>query len=283
MISGVTMRINIDEYLMNALKEDITQEDVSTNAVMPEPKQGEVNLICKQDGVICGLEVFERVFKLLDETVVFETELKDGDKVTKGQLMGVVKGDIRALLSGERVALNYLQRMSGIATMTSELSKMAVALTYVFTAFVNVRLPIAANGGLIHLGNVPLFIMAILFGKKTGAIAGGVGMGLFDLLSGWTAWAPFTFIIVGIMGYVVGAMTEKHDQYGWKVAAIFAAFVIKIVGYYIAEIILYGNFIAPISSVPGNVVQIAVAAVVVLIVIEPIEIAVKKIGITQFA
>ncbi len=97
MISGVTMRINIDEYLMNALKEDITQEDVSTNAVMPEPKQGEVNLICKQDGVICGLEVFERVFKLLDETVVFETELKDGDKVTKGQLMGVVKGDIRAL------------------------------------------------------------------------------------------------------------------------------------------------------------------------------------------
>ena len=82
MISGVTMRINIDEYLMNALKEDITQEDVSTNAVMPEPKQGEVNLICKQDGVICGLEVFERVFKLLDETVVFETELKDGDKVS---------------------------------------------------------------------------------------------------------------------------------------------------------------------------------------------------------
>ena len=153
------------------------------------------------------------------------------------------------------------------------ITAMAVALTYVFTAFVNVRLPIAANGGLIHLGNVPLFIMAI----------GGVGMGLFDLLSGWTAWAPFTFIIVGIMGYVVGVMTEKHDQYGWKVAAIFAAFVIKIVGYYIAEIILYGNFIAPISSVPGNVVQIAVAAVVVLIVIEPIEIAVKKIGITQFA
>ena len=126
------------------------------------------------------------------------------------------------------------------------ITAMAVALTYVFTAFVNVRLPIAANGGLIHLGNVPLFIMAILFGKKTGAIAGGVGMGLFDLLSGWTAWAPFTFIIVGIMGYVVGAMTEKHDQYGWKVAAIFAAFVIKIVGYYIAEIILYANCVIPI-------------------------------------
>ena len=172
---------------------------------------------------------------------------------------------------------------SGYSTKELVLDAMFIALTYVFTAFVNVRLPIAANGGLIHLGNVPLFICAILLGKRTGMLAGAFGMGLFDLLSGWTAWAPFTFIIVGIMGYVVGAMTEKHDQYGWKVAAIFAAFVIKIVGYYIAEIILYGNFIAPISSVPGNVVQIAVAAVVVLIVIEPIEIAVKKIGITQFA
>ena len=91
MYDQVTLGLNVDPFILSALKEDITQEDVSTNAVMPEPKQGEVNLICKQDGVICGLEVFERVFKLLDETVVFETELKDGDKVTKGQLMGVVK------------------------------------------------------------------------------------------------------------------------------------------------------------------------------------------------
>ena len=84
MISGVTMKINIDEYLMNALKEDITQEDVSTNAVMPEPKQGEVNLICKPDGIICGLEVFERVFKLLDDTVVFERKpLEDLSKYGK--------------------------------------------------------------------------------------------------------------------------------------------------------------------------------------------------------
>ena len=79
-----------------------------------------------------------------------------------------------------------------------------IALTYVFTAFINIRLPITANGGLIHLGNVPLFICAIIFGKKSGAIAGGVGMGLFDLLSGWTAWAPFTLIIVGLMGYRTG-------------------------------------------------------------------------------
>lgn len=123
MINGVTMKINIDEYLLNALREDITSEDVTTNAVMPEAKQGKVDLICKEDGIICGLEVFERVFKLLDENTVFETELKDGDEVKNGDLMGVVKGDIRVLLSGERVALNYLQRMSGIATFTRSLAK----------------------------------------------------------------------------------------------------------------------------------------------------------------
>lgn len=123
MINGVTMKINIDEYLLNALKEDITSEDVTTNAVMPEAKQGKVDLICKEDGIICGLEVFERVFKLLDENTVFETVLQDGDEVKNGDLMGVVKGDIRALLSGERVALNYLQRMSGIATFTRSLAK----------------------------------------------------------------------------------------------------------------------------------------------------------------
>ena len=123
MINGVTMRINIDEYLLNALKEDITSEDVTTNAVMPEAKQGKVDLMCKEDGIICGLEVFERVFKLLDENTVFETELQDGDEVKNGDLMGVVKGDIRVLLSGERVALNYLQRMSGIATFTRSLAK----------------------------------------------------------------------------------------------------------------------------------------------------------------
>ena len=156
---------------------------------------------------------------------------------------------------------------------------MAIALTYVFTAFVNVRLPIAANGGLIHLGNVPLFLVAMLFGKKTGMLAGGVGMGLFDLLSGWTAWAPFTFVIVGIMGYVVGAVSEKHSEYLWKIISLVLALIIKIAGYYIAEIIIYGNWIAPMASVPGNVIQITVAAVVVLIVVRPIEIAVKKVGI----
>ena len=122
MINGVTNRVNIDEYILDALREDITSEDMTTNAIMPEARRGRAELICKEDGIICGLEVFKRTFELLDDSAVFETTLKDGDRVTKGQLMGVIRGDIRALLSGERTALNYLQRMSGIATFTRELA-----------------------------------------------------------------------------------------------------------------------------------------------------------------
>lgn len=120
MLNGVTMKINVDDYIINTLKEDITSEDVSTNAVMPEDKQGRADLICKQDGVICGLDVFERTFKLLDQTSRFEANFNDGDYVKKGDLLGVIYGDVKAILSGERTALNYLQRMSGIATMTRE-------------------------------------------------------------------------------------------------------------------------------------------------------------------
>ncbi len=123
MISGVTMKINMDDYIIHALKEDITSEDVSTNAVMSENKQGTAQLICKADGIICGLEVFERTFTLLDDTFRFETEIKDGERVKKGQLLGTLLGDIKALLSGERTALNFLQRMSGIATITGEYAK----------------------------------------------------------------------------------------------------------------------------------------------------------------
>ena len=120
MLNGVTMKINVDDYIINTLKEDITSEDVSTNAVMPENKQGRADLICKQDGIVCGLDVFERTFKILDDTSRFEANFKDGDFVKKGDLIGVIYGDVKAILSGERTALNYLQRMSGIATMTRE-------------------------------------------------------------------------------------------------------------------------------------------------------------------
>lgn len=122
MFDEVTLKLNADPLILSALKEDITSEDVSTNSVMPVPKKGEVNLICKQDGVICGLHIFERVFTLLDENTEVEFKAADGDKVKKGQLLAVVRGDIKVLLCGERTALNYLQRMSGIATYTSEVA-----------------------------------------------------------------------------------------------------------------------------------------------------------------
>lgn len=122
MINGVTMKVNIDDYLKSALKEDITSEDVTTNAVMREAKNGIAELISKDDGIICGLEVFRRVFQILDEEIFFKTEFQDGDAVKKGDLIGFVAGDMRAILSGERTALNYLQRMSGIATFTKEMA-----------------------------------------------------------------------------------------------------------------------------------------------------------------
>lgn len=123
MINGVTMKLNADPYLLSALREDITSEDVSANAVVREETNGIAEVICKQDGIICGLDVFHRVFCLLDEKTIFKTGLKDGDFVKKGDMIGVIAGDMRVILSGERTALNYLQRMSGIATFTHEMAK----------------------------------------------------------------------------------------------------------------------------------------------------------------
>ena len=123
-MNDITMRLQADHLIMEALKEDISSEDVTTNSVMKEPRTGQVELICKQNGVIAGLSVFSRVFKLLDETIKIEFYCKDGDVVKKGQLMALLTGDIRVLLSGERVALNYLQRMSGIATYTHEVASL---------------------------------------------------------------------------------------------------------------------------------------------------------------
>ena len=117
-MNNISMKINADEWILLALKEDITSEDITTNSVMPHFQLGEVELICKEDGVIAGLEVFKRVFELLDEKTEVSFTCTDGDVVKKGQKLGVVRGDIRVLLSGERTALNYLQRMSGIATYT---------------------------------------------------------------------------------------------------------------------------------------------------------------------
>ena len=121
-MNNISMKLNADNLILSALQEDITSEDITTNSVMPGYQLGEVDLICKEDGVIAGLDVFRRVFELLDEKTEVSFTVKDGDFVTNGQKIGLVKGDIRVLLSGERTALNYLQRMSGIATYTRKIA-----------------------------------------------------------------------------------------------------------------------------------------------------------------
>jgi len=122
MNNQITIKLNADELILQALREDITSEDITTNAVMRRAQEGQVQLICKQEGIIAGLWVFERVFQLLDEKAEIIFYAKDGDQVEAGQLLGIVRGDIKALLSGERTALNYLQRMSGIATYTHSIA-----------------------------------------------------------------------------------------------------------------------------------------------------------------
>src|SRR4051794_26518527 len=151
-------------------------------------------------------------------------------------------------------------------TKTLVINALFIAITLVVTMFINIKLPIMGNGGLIHLGNVPLFIAAFLYGKKTGAIAGAFGMGLFDLISGWTAWAPFTFIIVGAMGFLAGLISEKAPGKRALVntLAVVAALIVKIVGYYFAEVILYHNWIVPLGSIPGNVMQVVIAGIIVV-------------------
>ena len=125
-MNEITMRLQADHLIMEALKEDISSEDVTTNSVMKEAVKGEVELICKQDGIIAGLRVFRRVFELLNDQMEITFFCKDGDEVRKGEKMGILRGDIRVLLSGERVALNFLQRMSGIATYTHQVAKLLV-------------------------------------------------------------------------------------------------------------------------------------------------------------
>ena len=120
-MNNISMKLNVDPLILSALQEDITSEDITTNSVMPHYQLGEVELICKEDGVIAGLDVFKRIFTLLDENTEVTFSCKDGDRVRKGEKLGMIRGDIRVLLSGERTALNFLQRMSGIATYTRKI------------------------------------------------------------------------------------------------------------------------------------------------------------------
>jgi len=141
-----------------------------------------------------------------------------------------------------------------------------IALVFVATRFINIRLPISSNGGLVHLGNTMLFISSIVFGKKKGAIAGAFGMGLFDLLSEWAIWAPFTFIVRGIMGYIIGSIAWSNGKKGnntiINIVGIIISGIWMIFGYYITEVILYGNYITPLGSIPGNITQIVVGLII---------------------
>lgn len=159
------------------------------------------------------------------------------------------------------------------------ITSLLIGLVFIFTRFINIRLPISINGGLIHLGNVMLFVSAIVFGKKKGAMAGAFGMALFDIMSGWMAWAPFTFVIRGAMGYIIGSIAEKREGKNimYNIFGIILGGIIMIAGYYITEGILYGNWISPMTSIPGNITQIVVGALLGL----PTVIALKKANIEK--
>jgi uncharacterized membrane protein len=140
------------------------------------------------------------------------------------------------------------------------------ALVFVATSFINIRLPIAASGGLVHLGTAMLVIASVVFGKEKGAIAGAVGMAIFDLSSGWALWAPFTFVIRGVMGYMLGYISCINNKNGDNIIINILAVIISgiwmIGGYYITEVILYGNWFSPVASIPGDITQIVMALII---------------------
>lgn len=159
------------------------------------------------------------------------------------------------------------------------LTAMLVSLVFVATLFINIKLPITANGGLVHLGTAMLFIASILFGPKKGAIAGAVGMGLFDLVSGWTLWAPFTFLTRGLQGYIVGKIAWSGGRNGssftFNLLAIVSSIPFMLAGYYICERVLFSSWVIPLASIPGNLVQ----NVVGLLVAIPVCVMLKKLPI----
>ena len=139
------------------------------------------------------------------------------------------------------------------------------ALTCVFTMFI--QIPTGSIGGMVHIGNIPLFISAAFFGKRTGAIVGGVGMALSDLLTGWVPWAPITLITVGLMGFVYALIVNRKPTLVKLIIASLVMVAVKVAGYYIGEVIMYSSFIIPLASIPGNVIQIAVNSVIAVPII----------------
>jgi len=160
------------------------------------------------------------------------------------------------------------------------LNGLLIAIVFISTYFIQFQLPFSATGGLVHVGNVALFTIAIVFGPRRGAIAGAFGMGLFDILSGWFVWAPFTFIVRGVMGFIIGMIAQKGKDSPQKsvlfsIIAILVSSVWMIAGYYATEVILYGNLLAPLNSVPGNITQITIG----LMAAVPLSLSLRKLSL----
>ena len=151
------------------------------------------------------------------------------------------------------------------------ITSLFIALVYVFTWIVKIQLPFSPNGGLIHLGNVPFFLAAIFFDKRVGMTAGALGMGLFDLTSGWILWSPMTVISALIMGYILNKMNYKKYTLKSLILSFILVALVKVVVYYIGEIFILSSFVAPLASIPGNLIQIGVSSVIVLVVFKPME------------
>lgn len=175
--------------------------------------------------------------------------------------------------------MQNIQSYSSSRTKTFNLilTSMLIALVFVATLLLNIKLPITANGGLVHLGTAMLFIISILFGPKKAAIAGAVGMGIFDLFAGYTLWAPFTIVARGLQGYVVGKIAWSNGRNGnsviFNLIAMILSIPVMLAVYYLCEGIIYDNWIAPVGSIPGNLVQNVVGIIVAI----PVGIALKKV------
>ena len=157
------------------------------------------------------------------------------------------------------------------------ITSLFIALVYVFTWIVKIQLPFAPNGGLIHLGNVPFFLAAIFFDKRVGMTAGALGMGLFALTSGWVLWSPMTVISALIMGYILNKFNYKHIKMKNLLLSFVLVALVKVVVYYIGEVFILSSFVTPLASIPGNIIQIAVSSVIVLVVLKPMEKVFKNI------
>lgn len=153
--------------------------------------------------------------------------------------------------------LSYTQTRQ--KTLSIAITAMLISLVFIATLFVNIKLPIKANGGLVHLGTAMLFIASILFGPKKGAVAGAAGMGLFDVVGGWLIWAPITIVARGVQGFIVGKIAwangRKGDNLALNIVAMIISMPVMLAVYYIGEVILYNNWIAPLASIPGDIIQ----------------------------